>query len=81
MARMRKAGIREARQQLTNLLEEVRHGVEIVITDRGRPVARLVPYSAESPKPFPDRSEFRSSMPRLERPLSRSIIEAREDRL
>jgi prevent-host-death family protein len=40
---MKEAGIREARQNLTALLEEVRKGYEITITDRGRPVARLVP--------------------------------------
>ena len=39
---MRTAGVREARQNLTNLLEDVRKGREVVITDRGRPVARLV---------------------------------------
>jgi len=35
---MRSAGIREARQNLSALLEEVRKGREVVITDRGRPL-------------------------------------------
>ena len=39
---MKEAGIREARQNLTALIEEVRKGHEVTITDRGRPVARLV---------------------------------------
>ena len=78
---MRKAGIREARQNLSALLEEVRAGVEIVITDRGRPVALLVPYSPQSREPFPDYSSFRRTMPCLMPPLSLSIIEDREDRL
>ena len=78
---MRKAGIRQARQDLSTLIEEVRKGAEIVITDRGRPVARLVPYAPESSKPFADRSAFRASMPRLSPPLSRSVVEEREDRL
>ncbi len=77
---MKRAGIREARQNLSTLIEEVRKGGEIVITDRGRPVARLVPYAPTAAKPFPDRSAFRKSMPRLDPPLSHTILEEREDR-
>lgn len=36
-------GIREAKAHLSQLLREVRKGCQIVITDRGRPVARLLP--------------------------------------
>lgn len=36
-------GIREARINLSRLIRDVRGGMEIVITDRGTPVARLVP--------------------------------------
>ena len=39
---MRKATITEAKNQLSALIDRVRHGETIVITDRGRPVARLV---------------------------------------
>jgi len=35
-------GIREARINLSKLIRDVRGGMEIVITDRGKPVARLV---------------------------------------
>lgn len=75
---MRTAGIREARQNLSALLEEVKKGREIVITDRGKPVARLVP-PARPGKPFPDHSKFRRSMPILDPPLSQTIIEEREE--
>ena len=34
---MRTAGIREARQNLTSLLDDVRKGRQVVISDRGRP--------------------------------------------
>ena len=78
---MRKAGIREARQALSVLLEEVKQGHEIVITDRGKPVARLSPYSRLSEKPFPDLSEFRAAMPKLDPPLSETVAEEREDRV
>jgi prevent-host-death family protein len=36
-------GIREARINLSKLIRDVKSGMEIVITDRGTPVARLVP--------------------------------------
>lgn len=78
---MRRAGIREARQNLSDLLDEVKRGREVLITDRGKPVARLVPHLRASVKPFPDLSAFRRSMPRLDPPLSQTIIEDREDRI
>ena len=40
-------GIRELRNHLSRYLDEVRNGEEIVVTDRGRAVARLVPLSGE----------------------------------
>ena len=36
-------GIRELRQQASRYLREVEHGETIEVTDRGRPVALLVP--------------------------------------
>ena len=36
-------GIRELRADLSRWLRRVRDGGEIVVTDRGRPVARIVP--------------------------------------
>ena len=36
-------GIRELRQQASRYLREVERGETIEVTDRGRPVARLVP--------------------------------------
>ena len=38
---MRTATITEAKNQLSALIDRVRHGETVVITDRGRPVARL----------------------------------------
>jgi prevent-host-death family protein len=40
---MRSIGIRELRQQASRYLREVQRGETIEVTDRGRPVARLVP--------------------------------------
>ena len=71
---MRAAGIREARQSLSVLLEDVRKGHEIVITDRGKPVARLVPPLPLSAKPFLGRGDFRRKMPVLRPPLSSRLL-------
>lgn len=77
---MRQAGIREARQNLTALLREVSKGREVEITDRGRPVARLVPPRPPASKPFRSLAPFRRTMPVVSPPLSRTIVEDREDR-
>ena len=77
---MKKAGIREARQNLSALIEEVKKGREIVITDRGRPVARLVPPLRSPAMPLPDLSDFRRRMPVLAPPLSETIVDDRNDR-
>ena len=78
---MRTAGIREVRQNLSALLREVRKGREIVITDRGEPVARLAPPVEGSARPFPDLASFRRGLPRLEPPLSATVGLERADRL
>jgi prevent-host-death family protein len=47
-------GIREAKAQLSRLVKDVRRGTEWIITDRGEPVAKLVPVS-EEPRSLPER--------------------------
>ena len=76
---MRTAGIREARQNLTDLLEDVKKGREVVITDRGRPVARLAPVSRR--RPFPDLARVRAAFRGPNPALSEAVLEEREDRL
>ncbi|HTY56421.1 MAG TPA: type II toxin-antitoxin system prevent-host-death family antitoxin [Candidatus Binataceae bacterium] len=36
-------GLREANQQFSRIMKAVRNGAEVVLTDRGRPVAKLTP--------------------------------------
>ena len=45
---MKTVGVRELRQQASRYLREVERGAAIEVTDRGRPVARLVPISRSS---------------------------------
>jgi prevent-host-death family protein len=78
---MQKAGIRETRQNISELIEIVRKGREILITDHGKPVARLVPAGRSKTRAYPGRAAFRRSMPALHPPLSLAISEDREDRL
>ncbi len=47
-------GIREAKAQLSRLVKEVAHGTEWIITDRGHPVAKLVPIT-EGPQSLLER--------------------------
>jgi prevent-host-death family protein len=77
---MRKSGLREARHHLAALIEEVRKGREVVITDRGRVVARLVPPAPSQGKGLADLKSVRVK-PRPARPaLSQLVADDRDDR-
>jgi prevent-host-death family protein len=76
---MRVAGVREARQDLTSLLEDVGKGREVTITDRGRPVARLVPVSVR--QPFPDLARVRTATRGRQVRLADAVLGDREDRV
>jgi len=77
---MRTAGVREARKNLSALLDEVRKGREVVITKRGRPVAKLVPPDRPRGKGVPNLAAFRRKMPVLDPPLSTTVAKDRADR-
>jgi prevent-host-death family protein len=47
---MRTATVRDLRNDYTSLLSWIRAGEEIIITQRGKPVARLIPENPEEPK-------------------------------
>lgn len=57
---MHTVGAFEAKNKLSALLEEVRQGGEVVITVRGNPVARLVPFQAQ-----PDRKAAEAALDRI----------------
>lgn len=79
----RKAGVREARQNLSRLIDEVRKGREILITERGTVVARLVPPAPRAQGGLPDLSAFRRRIAAQISPgttLVEAILEDREDR-
>jgi prevent-host-death family protein len=76
---MRRAGVREARQNLTGLLDDVKKGREVVITDRGRPVARLAPVARRAA--FPNLARVRAAFRGPNAQLSQAVLEQRDDRL
>jgi prevent-host-death family protein len=76
---MRSAGVREARHDLTSLLDDVRKGRDVIITERGRPVARLVPVKRG--KRFPNLASVRRKARPIEPPLSQAIVDDRKDRV
>lgn len=45
---MKTASISATKNQLSALIEQVRHGETILITDHDRPVARLIPVVSEN---------------------------------
>jgi prevent-host-death family protein len=51
---MHTVGSYEAKTHLPHLLERVERGETIIITRHGRPVARLVPAEAGTPRPGVD---------------------------
>jgi prevent-host-death family protein len=40
-------GIKELKEKLSGYMDKVRHGEEVVVTDRGREIALLTPISRE----------------------------------
>jgi prevent-host-death family protein len=45
---MAEVGIRELRDHLSRYLDEVQQGNDVVVTDRGRAIARILPMSGET---------------------------------
>jgi prevent-host-death family protein len=56
---MKTAAVSELKARLSEYLDQVKGGTEILITDRGKPVARLVPLSRSR--------DLRESLVRMEK--------------
>lgn len=56
-------GVRELRQNLSKYLDRVRAGEDLVVTERGRVVARLVPAGAAADAYAELASRFGASVP------------------
>jgi prevent-host-death family protein len=76
---MKHVGIKQARQELPNLVDRAEAGEEIVITRQGKAVAKLVP----APKPvkaLPSLTEFRQGIGRAGTPAVQLLREERDGR-
>ncbi len=60
---MSTVSLAEAKAKLSELLDKVEAGEELVITRHGRPVARVSAVHAPK-KPVPSLAEFRARMPK-----------------
>ena len=58
---MTHVGIKQARQELPDLIDRAEAGEEIIITRQGRPVAMLVAAPREI-KPLPSLKDFRAML-------------------
>ncbi len=70
----------DAKAHLSQLLDQVEAGEEVVITRRGHPVARISPL-AQPKQPVRSRAEFRSQMPRWRKSSTELLREMREEGL
>ncbi len=68
----KQVSVRELREKIAAVLESVSDGEQVVITRRGRPVARIVPERQESPvraARYPLRGSVRSMSRDFDEPI------------
>jgi prevent-host-death family protein len=76
---MKHVGIKQARQELPDLIDQAEAGEEIVITRQGKAVAKLV--AAPKPlKPLPSLTAFRQGIGRAGTPAVQLLREERDGR-
>ncbi len=66
-----RVGVRELRQNLSRYLERVKIGEELVVTERGREVARLIPLSTQAYAELSSRTGATAPTGRLEQVATR----------
>ncbi|MEM8722250.1 MAG: type II toxin-antitoxin system prevent-host-death family antitoxin [Cyanobacteria bacterium P01_G01_bin.39] len=75
---MHKVSVEEAARNLKALLNWVAAGEEVILVDRDKPVARLVPSSTKEDL-LADMKHFRESLAVTGEPLSQTIIKSRQE--
>ena len=74
---MRRISVKEARSNLSALLDQVAAGEEIILLRRGEEVARLVPPQSQSL--LPSLKDFRNSLTITGAPLSDEVVKTRQE--
>jgi prevent-host-death family protein len=72
-------GIKQARQELPDLIDRAEAGEEIVITRQGKAVAKLIP-APKTVKPLPSLAEFRQGIGHAGTPAVQLLREERDGR-
>ncbi len=72
----------QAKAHLSELLDKVEAGEDVVITRRGRAVAHILPaLHPKQPLPFEELAAFRATMKRPLRSSAKLLRELRDERL
>lgn len=72
----------QAKARLSELIDRVEAGEEVIITRHGRPAAHVQrPARERRPLPLEDLAAFRASMPSLRRPSAELLREMRDEGL
>jgi prevent-host-death family protein len=71
--------VAEAKSHLSELLDRVEAGEELVITRRGKAIARLVAEGTRKRKPLPSLAEFRAQMPMATMPAGELLRRLRDE--
>jgi prevent-host-death family protein len=76
---MNRISLKEARKRLGDLVKAAERGESVVITRRGRKVARLGPAEKRAVKGLPDLTAFRASLKVGGRSLTRELLAQRRE--
>jgi len=76
---MKHVGIKQARQELPDLIDRAEAGEEIMITRQGKPVAKLV-AAPKTLKALPSLTQFRKEIGRTGTPAVQLLREERNAR-
>jgi prevent-host-death family protein len=77
---MIKTGIKEARKRFSEYINRVQQGEEVIITKRDEPIAKLVSIQNRKRNKLKSHKELRNSIKRVGKPLSKILLESREER-
>ncbi|MFY9975132.1 MAG: prevent-host-death protein [Chromatiaceae bacterium] len=75
---MKELNVREMREAIGRLDTLVEDAGELIVTRRGKPIARILPVTRRVPRP--DHAELRARMPHLGIPSEELIRQDRDER-
>ncbi len=75
---MKNVSVKEARENLKSLIDQVAAGEEVILLRRGKEVARLIPPKSGR-KRLPALRDFRASIAVAGRPMSEDVTRARTE--